>query len=120
MLCDFGCSCHWCTAIVIVPKSIHVLNTSCGYGNCLNNVGCLIIVGDSPITYNCLTEVVGLWLNYLSIVDWRSFAMVGCCSICVENLAVVLSVVLILYELPNCTKFKIKTVFDGIVLMLIG
>ena len=59
VLCDFGCSCHWCTAIVIVPKSIHVLNTSCGYGNCLNNVGCLIIVGDMSIIHNCLTDVVG-------------------------------------------------------------
>ena len=119
VLCDCGCSCHWDTLVVIVSKSIHVFNTTCGDGNCWN-VGGSNIVGDSSIIHNSLTDVFALRLNYLSIVDWRCFAIIGCCCIYVENSAVVLSVAFILYGLPNCSKFKIKTVVDSIVLNLIG
>ena len=53
------CSCHWCTASVIVSKSLDVFNRICMDGNC-SNVVWLIIVGDMPIIHNCFTDVVGL------------------------------------------------------------
>ena len=67
-----GCSCEL--------KSINVFNTACDYGNCWT-VGWLSIVGVSPITHNCLMNVVGLWLNCLSVVDLRCFAIISCCVI---------------------------------------
>ena len=91
----------WCiligTGCICESKSITVFNTICTYANCWNNVGYFIIVGDILIIYNGLTDVVGLWLNCLSVVDLRCFVIIGCCSIYIENLAVSLSVVLILY-----------------------
>ena len=76
-----GCSCHWCTVIVILSKPIHVFNMTCGYVNCWNNVGWSIIVDDSLIADNILTDVVGLWLNYLSVVDLRFFRIIEyCCA----------------------------------------
>ena len=36
---DFGCSCHWDTAIVTVSKLTHVFNTTFVYANCWINVG---------------------------------------------------------------------------------
>ena len=105
IVCYYEWSCHWCTVVVIVSKSIHVFNMICTYANCWN-IGWLIIVGDIPIIHNCLTDVVGLWLNCLSVVDLRCFVITKCCCIYFKNLAVSLSVALTLYGIPNCTKFK--------------
>ena len=113
-----GCSCHWCTVIVIVSKTIDIFNMICSCADC-GNVGCLSIIDDSPIAYNILTYVVGLWWNCESVVDLRSFAIVDCC-LYVKILAVVLFVGLILYWIHKFTKFKFKTISDGVVVMLIG
>ena len=69
---------------------------------------------------NYLTDVVGLWLNCLSVVDLSCFAIIGryCCSIYVQNLAVVLFVALILYWIHNFTKFTFKTVSDDVVILI--
>ena len=108
VVCYCGGSCHWCAAIVIVSKSIHVFNTTFVYANCWNNVGWSIIVGDISTIHNCLTDVGGLWLNCFSVVDLRCFTIIGCCCIYRENICVLLCVALILYLIHNFTTFKIK------------